>query len=97
MKVLLTTTQVSISVLAGQGHILPAQGHTYVHVGNSKSSFLPISTLENYLTTINASVLVVCNSSAVMFQDKEGPENSKKLFVFLALSSELNEGFKHVS
>lgn len=71
-----------ISVLAGQGHILPAQGHTCVHVGDSKcckSSFLPISTLENYLTTINMGVLVVYNSSAVMCQDKKGPENSKKI------------------
>lgn len=32
-----------------------------------------------------------------MCQDKEGPENSKTLFVFSALSSELNEGFKHVA
>lgn len=89
-----------ISVLAGQGHILPAQGNTCVHVGDSKcckSSFLPISTLENYLTTTNADILVVYNSSTVMCQDKEGPENSKKLFVFSALSSELNEGFKHVA
>lgn len=37
--------------------------------------FLPISSLENHLTTINASVLVVYNSKAVMCQGKEGPEN----------------------
>lgn len=66
------------SALARQGHILPACRHACVHAGESNSfkyGFLPISTLENYLTTINTSVSVVYNRSAVMCQGKEGPEN----------------------